>query len=315
MISFRDWMERAVRAYYRSDFRRDFFTAPELDRAFGLAVGYQLAQLLRETEKPILLELGGGSGSLAHDVLSYFRDKEPELYMGLTYWIYEFSDELIRLQKERLSSFEGKVFWTRELFPMTGVVFSNEFFDCMPVHVLKGDKELFFDDGQEVWQEISKEELLQVLQRMGYDELDYIVEVCLDCIDFLKKLSQNLLAGYHLVIDYGYTSRELHRFPEGTVVSYRSHRLFQKPQEGMDITAHVNFSLLQEYGRDFGLESILFVRLREFLLTAPPFVEELQRLSSSELPEDIERLSRLKTMLLSMGDRFRVLIQKRLKNS
>ena len=52
--------------------------------------------------------------------------------------------------------------------------------------------------------------------------------------------------------------------------------------------------------------------LRDFLLKSPTFLQELEKLSLSEFPEDIERLSRLKTLLISMGERFRVLVQKKL---
>jgi SAM-dependent MidA family methyltransferase len=55
--------------------------------------------------------------------------------------------------------------------------------------------------------------------------------------------------------------------------------------------------------------------LRDFLLSSPAFMEELERLSFSEKPEDIERLSRLKTMLISMGERFKVLLQRTLSSS
>lgn len=312
MISLRDWMAHAVREYYQSDFRRDFFTAPELDRSFGYALAEYLASLIKDYERPILLELGGGSGALAYDVLTYLKEKEPSLFERVSYYIYDFSPRLIELQKRKLKDFEEKVFWTENFFPMRGVVFSNEFFDCLPVHVIKEGKELFLDGEKEVWQEVSYEPLKDVLSRMGYERLSQVVEVCLDCIDFLKIIAENLLEGYHIVIDYGYTTQEMAKFPEGTVVGYKGHRFYNRPSLGMDITSHVNFSLLEEYGKDFGLQSVAFMSLRDFLLKSPAFLQELENLSLSESPEDIERLSRLKTLLISMGERFRVLVQKKL---
>ncbi|MCX8164161.1 MAG: SAM-dependent methyltransferase [Aquificaceae bacterium] len=313
MISFRDWMAKSVREYYRSDFRKDFFTAPELDRAFGYALASYMAEFIRGYPEPTLFELGGGSGILAYDILTYFREREPDLYSKLRYCIYDFSHELMDIQRHRLGEFEGKVFWTEKFFPLQGIVFSNEFFDCLPVHVIKGGKELFLDDALgEVWANVSDVRTMEVLKRMGYEDLFQVVEVCLDCLDFLKSVAENLLEGYHFVIDYGYTSKDLTRFPEGTLVGYRAHRLYSRPSEGMDITAHVNFSLLEEYGKDFGLERLVFTNLRDFLLQRPLFREELERLSLSDRPEDIERLSRLKTMLISMGERFKVLLQKKL---
>lgn len=311
-------MSQRVKEYYQRDFRKDFFTAPELDRAFGYALAEHMAELIRDFGEPVLLELGGGSGVLAYDVLSYFREKEPELFERLRYYIYDFSPTLIDIQRKRLKDFEGKVFWCEHLFPFEGVVFSNEFFDCLPVHVVKEGKELFVKNGQEVWLELEDERVKEMLKRMGYEGLSQIVEVCVDCVEFLRELSKNLIGGYHLVIDYGYTSQELYRFPEGTVLGYRSHRVEKNPlksQKPVDITAHVNFSVLEEYGKDFGLERVYLKSMRDFLLESSAFVQELEILGFSQEPEDIERFSRLKTMLLSMGDRFKVLLQRALSSS
>ncbi len=308
-------MSHRVREYYRGDFRRDFFTAPELDRAFGYALAEHIAELIKGFEEPALLELGGGTGALAYDILSYLKERERKLFERLRYYIYDFSLPLVELQKKRLRDFEGKVFWCDGLFPVEGVVFSNEFFDCLPVHLVKEGKELFVKDGEGVWLELKDQSVKEVIRRMGYEELSQVVEVCVDCVEFLRELSKNLVRGYHLVIDYGYTSREMGRFAEGTVLGYRHHKVEKdvlKAKEPMDITAHVNFSLLEEYGRDFGLEKVYLNSLRDFLMESQAFVKELENLSFSERPEDIERLSRIKTMLLSMGDRFKVLLQRRL---
>ncbi|RME08514.1 MAG: class I SAM-dependent methyltransferase, partial [Aquificota bacterium] len=70
----------------------------------------------------------------------------------------------------------------------------------------------------------------------------------------------------------------------------------------------------EEYGKDSGLEKVFLKRLRDFLLESPAFLREFEELSLSEKPEDLERLSRLKTMLVSMGDRFRVLLQRKLQS-
>lgn len=310
-------MLQRAREYYRGDFRKDFFTAPELDRAFGYALAELFSGLLKDFEKPTLVELGGGSGLLAHDLLSYLRDREPELYEGLSYYIYDLSPTLVRLQKERLGGFEGKVFWCKGLFPLEGIVFSNEFFDCLPVHVVKGERELFVKDGEGVWLELKNPAVKDILRRMGYEGLTQVVEVCVDCVDFLKKISENLIRGYHLLVDYGYTSSELHRFPHGTVLTYSSHRVEEdvfKSRESSDITAHVNFSILEEYGKDYGLGKVFLKSLRDFLTESGSFMEELYALSQSGEPEALERLSRLKTMLVSMGDRFRVFLQKKLQS-
>ena len=75
-IPFARYMERVVQAYYgRSDreFGRggDFVTAPELGSLFGRT----LARQIRELEGPIL-EVGAGSGALAHTLLAHKLERE-----------------------------------------------------------------------------------------------------------------------------------------------------------------------------------------------------------------------------------------------
>lgn len=316
MRSFKDFMQDRVREYYsQASIGQDFFTASELDKAFGIALSEHLYEFIKQMDHPVLLELGGGNGSLAYDILSFLRDKHTELYKRLTYYIYERSPYLIDIQKKRLKDFEGKVFWIKEFIPVDGVIFSNEFFDCLPVHVIRGGRELYVDGQNFLWKDVSDERILSFMKRMGYTHLEQVVEVCLECVDFLQEVSKHLRIGYHIVIDYGYTSEELYRYPEGTVVGYKSHRLVMdllKEMQPFDMSAMVNFSALMSYGNDMGLLTLSLQNLRDFLLFSPSFLHELEKLSFSEKPDDIERLSRLKTMLISMGDRFKVLIQKKL---
>ncbi len=316
MKSFRDYMEARVREYYlssREKFggRGDFFTAPELDRAFGEAIADFLYYRLKEFKNPVILELGAGRGLLARDILNYYRSKDEELFHRITYRIYEISPYLAEKQKEVLKDFP-RVEWVDELIPMEGVVLSNEFFDTLPVHVVKEGKELYISDsGDEVWLSLGNPRIEEFLNRMDYSGVGHRIEVCLDCIDMLRRIASSLVAGYHLLIDYGYTSEELGRFSEGTVVGYKNHKLQRDiySDKDIDISAQVNFSALIEYGKDFGLKTVLFDSQRNFLASIPYFLSQIESLSFDESPEAIERLSRLKTMLISMGDKFRVLFQ------
>lgn len=317
-VSFRDFMEKSVKKYYSSDRAlKDFFTAPELDKAFGEALAEFLVSHLREFEKPSLVELGAGRGVLARDILNYLKDNYSEIFKNLNYYIYEFSESLIETQRKTLSEFKN-VFWIKEIPKIEGIIFSNEFFDALPVHIVKDGKELYVDEnGNLIWLDLRNERVKEYIKRLGYENLDQIIEVCIDCIDFLKKISESLIEGYHLVIDYGYTSEEITKYPQGTLVAYKEHKLIQNLEEvvklngSADITAHVNFSALMEYGRDYCLETILFQKQRDFLMHIPTFLNELEKLSWEETSEGIERLSRLKTMLISMGDRFKVLLQRK----
>lgn len=318
MKRFRDFMEERVIEYYRSPGEKfssggDFFTAPELDRAFGEAVAEFLYPYIKNLGNPVLLELGAGRGLMARDILYYYKESDPDLFARIRYLIYEVSPYLIEKQRELLSGFEN-VDWVEDFPRMEGVVLSNEFFDTLPVHVVKGERELYVsEDGEEVWLSLEDESIKDFLRRMGYDSLDQKIEVCLDCVDMLRRIAEALVRGYHLAIDYGYTSAELSRFPEGTVVGYRKHSVREDiyRENSMDLSAHVNFSVLMEYGMDFGLKTVLYDSQRNFLASIPGFLAKIEKLSFEETPEAVERLSRLKTMLISMGDRFKVLFQRK----
>ncbi len=309
-------MAERVREYYVSPEEKfsskgDFFTAPELDRVFGESIANFLYHRLKEFESPVILELGAGRGLLARDILNYYGKEDPDLLKRLRYLIYEISPALIEVQREVLSGFDN-VLWVEEFPQIEGVVLSNEFYDALPVHVVKEGKELYVsDEGEEVWLSLENERVKEFLKRMGYEDLSQRVEVCIDCVDMLERVARALTKGYHLLIDYGYTSEELPRFPEGTVVGYKKHSLRGDiyREGGMDLSAQVNFSALMEYGKDFGLRTVLFDSQRNFLASIPHFLTELETLSFDESPESVERLSRLKTMLISMGDRFKVLFQ------
>ncbi|MDQ7083401.1 MAG: SAM-dependent methyltransferase [Aquificota bacterium] len=251
MRSFRDFMEERVRHYYTSGGPKigpegDFFTAPELDRSFGRAVAEFLLPFLREFERPTLLEIGAGRGLMARDILEYIKERDRDLFGRTTYLICEISESLKRVQEKVLEGFP--VLWTEELVPIEGVILSNEFFDTLPVHVVKEGRELHVSDsGEEVWIDIRDPRIKEFLRRMGYEDIDQRIEVCLDCIDFLRKIAESLIRGYHLLIDYGYTSEEITRFPEGTVLGYKKHKVRDDIYSGqMDLSAHVNFSALVE---------------------------------------------------------------------
>jgi len=317
MIRFRDFMEQTVVRYYSSPTPKfasggDFFTAPELDPLFGEAIADFLLPYIGEMENPVLLELGAGRGVMARDILSFYRKHHPTLFERLSYWIYEASPYLREVQRRTLAEF-GNVRWIEELEPLEGVILSNEFFDALPVHVVANGKELYLNDrGEEIWLPLEDGEITRFMERMGYRDSGCRIEVPLDALRMLRGIGASLRKGYHLVIDYGYTSEEIRAFPQGTLVAYKKHRfssdIYSCAGEA-DVSAMVNFSALVEFGRDFGLETLFLKKQRDFLLDVPRFVEQLEALSGRRDPDSIERMSRIKIMLVSMGERFRVLFQ------
>jgi len=141
-----------------------------------------------------------------------------------------------------------------------------------------------------------------------------IIEVNLDAFRWLERIAASLDTGYVFTIDYGYTARELARFPRGTLMSYRRHQalddVLKDPGE-QDITAHVCFTGLEEHGRDLGLETESFETLAQTLVAAGERDQFAAALAAESPAEDLRRRLQLKQLLVGMGETFRVLIQAR----
>ena len=139
-------------------------------------------------------------------------------------------------------------------------------------------------------------------------------EANLEALRWLEIAGQSLKAGYALTIDYGYTRAEAIRFPAGTLMSYRRHtareEVLADPGE-RDITAHVNFTALEEWGAAHGWRADRFETLAQLLLAAGEPDQFASVLSAPTAAAELRRRMQLKTLLFGMGETFRVLIQRR----
>jgi SAM-dependent MidA family methyltransferase len=295
-IPFRRFMEVAlyhpVHGYYRrprDPFGRhgDFFTAEQLQPVFGILMAIRVRQLCRELGEPAgfaVVELGAGRGEMAE---------------AFSEWPYIAVDiDSGSLPPE-----------------LTGVVFSNEFFDALPVEVAMYDGAAFREqrvdlhDGRFDWRsgDAVRPEVEEHLRRyFPPPEQGRWYEVNLDALSWMERIARSLTNGYVFTIDYGYTLRESVRFPAGTLMGYRRHTARENVLEDpgvRDITAHVNFTALEEFGAAHGLRRERFETLAQTLLAAG----EPDRFAAAMAADPMQ----LKTLLFGMGETFRVLLQRR----
>jgi len=142
-------------------------------------------------------------------------------------------------------------------------------------------------------------------------------EAGLAACDWIENAGRRLGRGFLLTVDYGHEARELYnqRHMRGTLLAYEQHRasedFFRAPGE-QDLTAHVNFTALDLWGRRAGLERTGLVSQAWFLLALGQGNEfaDLYDQGQSEAERVRARLL-LKNLIYpeGMGETFQVFIQ------
>jgi SAM-dependent MidA family methyltransferase len=301
-VSFHRFMEAALYhpefGYYRKPrdpfgIGGDFYTAEQLQPVFGVLMAQRigmLRDLMGAREDFAVVELGAGRGEMK-EALAGFR------YIP------------VDIGTERLPEH------------IRGVIFSNEFFDALPVHaaVLRGNNArqlcVGFRHDRFMWVEsgAAPEEVECYRKRyLGALSNGQIFEVNLEALGWMDRIARVLDAGYVFSIDYGYTVAELPRFPAGTLMAYRRHQaledVLKNPGE-QDITAHVCFTALEEHGERVGLGIETLEPLARTLIGAG---EADQFAAALDAPSEDERMRRrlqLKQLLYGMGETFWTLLQ------
>lgn len=330
-IPFRDFMEISLYhpelGYYMSEKDRigpggDYYTSPDLNPVMGEMIGRQLEEMWHITGERdfTIVEMGAGSGMLSCDVLEYL-EKNPEFFHNLDYCIVEKSPVMRKEQKRRLG---GQVNWydsIKELSEVTGCVFSNELVDAFPVHQVIMGKELMevFVDYKDRFFEIlepASKELRNYFSELGVVlPAGYRTEINLEAVKWVEEVASSIKKGFVITIDYGYPAAELYQDyrSSGTLMCYYKHTANDNPYERtgeQDITSHVNFSALAHWGEKKGLELCGFTDQAHFLLGLG--VEEyLKKLQEREPGNYLKKMLQVKTLMMEMGEIFKVLIQKK----
>ncbi len=259
----------------------DFITSPCVHRVFGATLGLQVLEAFELLKKPkdfVIVEAGAGAGYLALDILNYLAFKG----FDFPYYIVEPFPALRALQEETLKDYLKNISWFQdfsELPPFEGIFLCNELFDALPVHLVeKREGELF-----EIWLEFRGGEVTEKLEKLTEPEIlkiiypyvpswpeGYRTEVSLRAEEIYRALSQKMKRGLLVIIDYGYPRGDYYH-PErkkGTLLCYFRHRACENPyfKPGhIDITAHVDFTLLRELGEKYGFLNLGFTQQGPYL--------------------------------------------------
>jgi SAM-dependent MidA family methyltransferase len=289
--------------YYNSDRpsigkQGDFITSSHWGADFAEVLAQQFVEMWEFLDRPVnftIVEMGAGQGTFAENVLQYLQWQYPEFFNVLEYIIVELSAVLKAEQRQRLGHLKS-IKWCNfdEIVndSVIGCFFSNELVDALPVHQLileKGQiKEIYVaaetpKNAQkeinfiEVVDEVSTPKIAKYFELL---ELDlsasvygdgYRSEVNLAALDWMSTVAEKLQQGYLLTIDYGHPAHRFYnpRRSEGTLQCYYRHRYHNNPYINVgrqDLTAHVNFTALENQGRLCGLDVVGFTQQALFLM-------------------------------------------------
>ncbi len=330
-ISFHDFMEIALYypslGYYdatqiRIGERGDYYTSPVLSPLFGNMIGRQLEEMWYVLDKNpfTIVEYGAGTGALCHDILRYLKNNEA-LYTDLRYCIIEKSEAMKQLEKSNLTE---KVCWyssINEISEINGCVLSNELLDNFPIHKVAMKDELMevFVDYQNRFIEVlqpASEDLKNYLQEQHITfPKDYTTEINLQAIDWIRDIAFYLQKGFVLTIDYGFSASELYspKRNSGTLICYKDHQVNDSPYSKIglqDITAHVNFTALNHWGKKYGLEYTGYTT-QDYFLKSLGLVNYLRQLEMDQTTNNKNLIIQIRKLLMDMGSKFKILIQQK----
>ena len=321
--------------YSRTSARRfgDYYTSVDVHPIFGRLLARQFAEMWEQLGSPrpfVLAEAGAGVGRLAAHILDFSARAFPEFYAAMEYVAVERSSERRAEHAARLADHAAAVRVSSageipRAIP-AGCIFSNELLDALPVHRVVMERrtlrEIFigFESARftEVRREPSTPALELYFREQGITlEEGQQAEVCFEACDWIESAGHALERGFVMTVDYGHEAGALYdeRHNRGTLLAYREHTvtedLLDAPGE-QDLTAHVNFSAVDLWGRRSGLVRTGLVTQSQFLIALGRGNEfaDLYEPGQTEMEKLRARLL-LKNLIHpeGMGEKFQVLIQ------
>ena len=341
-IPFADFMREclyhpALGYYSKAESQRfvDYYTSVDLHPVFGRLLARKFAELWQKFDRPSqfqLAEAGAGVGRLALHILDFCEAKLPEFYGAVSYIAVERSasrreQATVRLDRHARA---GRLRISPEIPPriLAGCVFSNELIDALPVH-----RVLMTEGGlQEIFVGCEHGKFVDVVAPVStcaineYFATEAITlhegqhaEAGLEACDWITEVGRRIERGFVLTIDYGHRAAEMfdEHHMRGTLLAYRGHRVsedfYASPGE-QDLTAHVNFTALETWGRRSALETEEYTSQTAFLLKLgqPNEFADLYEPGQTEAEQVRARLQ-LKTLIHpeGMGERFQVMLQRK----
>jgi len=231
----------------------DYFTNVSVGPLFGQLMVAQFAEIWEELGKIndfVIVEQGAHDGQFARDILQSLQERAPEFFEASRYRIIEPFPILREQQSQALEPFRNKVEWRSSFEPFTGIHFSNELLDAMPVRLIRCNTEKLVD--------LQGDKILFIERprsSMAFNQA---------ALDWVDNVAANLQRGYAITIDYGRLGNEF----QGNVQVRARHRHLDSPFEEIghaDITMQVDWTSIARRAEANGLRIAGFTDQHHFL--------------------------------------------------
>jgi SAM-dependent MidA family methyltransferase len=247
----------------------DYQTSPEIHPIFGVLWAKQIHECWLKMGQPnqiTLIEVGGGSGIFMSSIASWLKNEYPDFFNAINFILIDVSQKRLIQQKKILQVYDVHPQlmllddFLSEQNPFEGILISNEFYDCLPFHLIKKTQstlnEIRISNSKEnrlfyLEQPLKNEKILAFINKMNLQLFDNcIVEIPMKTYEVATKIASIIEKGYIINIDYGDLTENLLQAwrKDGTYKGITRNMLddpINSPGE-IDITADVNFSILKK---------------------------------------------------------------------
>lgn len=335
LISYADFIGAALYhpdyGYYMKDKQKigrlgDFITTSNISDLYGRMMAKWFSNICTNGQlNPVFCEIGAGNGRFAE---AFLQEWQETIKTPLKYIIVESSPYHRKLQRELLTNFSiVQVESLCEVEAFEGMIFSNELFDALPVHVIEKVNGNLFEvmigiKNSELFEQrvlLTNSDILFFLQECKMElRENQRIEVPLAMGKMLREISSSLIKGIVVTADYGYTLEEWMdpRRAKGSLRGYFQHQMIndvlQHPGE-MDITTHIHFDYLIQKGEQTELKLISKLRQDEFLLKAGILKELENHYDPNPFSEVSKRNRAIRSLIMpsGMSSYFHVVIQQK----
>ena len=318
--------------YYTSQIpfgaKGDFITSPKVSNLFSEIIAIWIIACWETCGKPKnfnIVELGPGDGSLTSILLRSFK-RFPDFNSIKKIFLFEKSNYLKKIQKKKI--IDKDVRWINNLNDIKKgpvIFFGNEFFDAIPIKQFKRVKNSFFeknyvlDKNFKIKQVFKKASVSNIKAIKSFKTLKKLKFIEFPKLGFqeLRKIIKKILElkGCILLIDYGYV-RPNNQNTLQSIMKHKKNNLLSNLGKA-DVTAHVNFRLLNEFFSKNNLKIKNLLSQKEFLENMG-ILERAKILSKKmKFSEQSDLYLRMQRLLSPkyMGNLFKVILAYKFDNN